>query len=562
MSSEVESLRAVLVDVWPEAQQGDSRAITKALTRAVRQWARSGGHRVEQEVRIEVPGYVSKAGNKRSTGYLDFVITCGGEHEPRKRIALEIDRSNKRFSVAKLVAALDEGFESVWIKWGTPVRVDVPSQVHLVQLHFDASERHDHSLPVTTFVTRPQEPVATSLRPATATSDGAPTVRVDFHEPVWGPDPRSDDLLRADRHYLQAASIRQDSQDTLFLQDSGEITYRWPTSKIRAIEWVRSSPPASRPSGGPKVDQERNTPSPIADVAGTPRTPGASGRSRSTLGLTDEQLALREKFLKMAGGGSKSPNWDGALYRSLMDEAGIPRWPTAPTEKKSTSQAGSSLGEPPHKSLSTAERASASWTEQEEEALINSAAAGMSLEEIAQAHQRSENAIRVRFKKLGILASDATIVRLFNEGWTIEELAELCREEPAGIRAQFIRSGINLERSASTEVRDPKMDHASAPPPEPECPDQGFPISDAAASGDECKHLIPLSQCSTCQHDGKPDVFVTAGGSAFHSNPQCSALQMGQRSVERRGGDSAEIERVSRSSMKLAERQPCIVCKP
>ena len=328
-----------------------------------------------------------------------------------------------------------------------------------------AWERHVRSLPTEAFVTESEERPATGLSPASPVEAVEPTVRVDFHEPVWGPDLRSDDLLRADRHYLEADSVSQTSQDSLFLKASGEVIFWWTTSKIRDIEWLRPSPSPSSPTFASEVPERSEMPRPVADAADEPGTSQANDRSPSTFSLTDEQRALREKFLKMAGGGASSPNWDAELYRSLMEQAGIPR-ATRPAEDQQPSQSQPSPKETPSETTSTARRASANWTEQEDAALIKSAADGMSLEEVAQVHQRSENAIRVRYKKLGILAPDATIVRLFNDGWTIEELANHCREEPRAIRAQLIRSGINPERFAPTEVRRSESNEASESPPD------------------------------------------------------------------------------------------------
>ena len=500
----------------------------------------------------------------------------------------------------------------------------------------EAWQQHLDSLSETAFIAQPDRPSATIERTQTHNTLPAPTVQVDFHEVVSGPDLWGGGTFQADRHYLDVSSVHQDEHETVFVRPSGEIAYRWPTSKIQSIKWLgsgggshqREPAPPSRPrspqattaktlpqlegepapnedetftpemiakrreileqagSGTPNWDGARyrslmdeagiphsdsqpkpHTPLPdasspttgtssttsrpptrageswseddllveqvgaganlddivrkhersegairsrleklnlvthdseivhlfdegwtIDELAGTfgaesselyerfirseitPKKPtedastpdDANDRSPSTFSLTDEQRTLREKFLKMAGGGASSPNWDAELYRSLMDQAGIPR-ATRPPEDQQPSQGQPSTKETPSETTSTARRASANWTEREDAALIKSAAAGMSLEEVAQVHQRSENAIRVRYKKLGILAPDATIVRLFNAGWTIEELANHCREEPRAIRAQFIRSGINPERSAPTGVRRSDSNEASRP---------------------------------------------------------------------------------------------------
>lgn len=98
---------------------------------------------------------------------------------------------------------------------------------------------------------------------------------------------------------------------------------------------------------------------------------------------------------------------------------------------------------------------------------------------------------------------------------------------------------------------------------EPLCHARG--MSEAASEADvECKHGIPAGQCTYCKpRPHVPDVVViTAGGSAFHGQESCEALHDGQRSVERRGGSPAELEKVHVNVAIGKGLVACLWCLP
>jgi hypothetical protein len=74
----------------------------------------------------------------------------------------------------------------------------------------------------------------------------------------------------------------------------------------------------------------------------------------------------------------------------------------------------------------------------------------------------------------------------------------------------------------------------------------------------ECRHGIPAEWCTLCTHPGA--VYVTAGGTHYHSDPRCESLRDGQDAVVRRGGTPAPIERVSGSTAREDGRDPCRRC--
>ena len=321
----------------------------------------------------------------------------------------------------------------------------------------EAWQQHLDSLPETAFITQPDKPSATIDRTQTHNTLPAPTVRVDFHEVVSGPDLWGGGTFQADRHYLAASSVHQDQHETIFVRSSGEIAYRWPTSKIQSIKWLgegggshqREPAPPSRPQSPQATTaktspQSEGEPAPIEDETFTP-----------------EMIAKRREILEQAGSGT--PNWDGALYRSLMDEAGIPHSesppqtpPPSPDADSPTIGTSSTTSRPPA-------RAGESWSEDEEDLLVEQVRAGANLNDIVRKHERSEGAIRSRLEKLNLVTHDSEIVHLFDGGWTIDELAGTFGVESNELYERFIRSGINPKRSAPTGVRRSDSDEASRP---------------------------------------------------------------------------------------------------
>jgi len=355
-----------------------------------------------------------------------------------------------------------------------------------------AWERHLDSLPETAFSGEPAKSSPRADHAEVSAIAAAPTVRVDFHEPVPVPDLWSDGTFRADRHYLDASSAHQDAHEMIFVRSSGEIACRWPTSKIRSIEWLD-------PNGNSQQQDE----SPASEPSATQEVP------------------------------------PGNPQRLAADPTGAPE----------------ALSVPPA-------RAGESWSSDEDAQLADEVRAAISLMEIVRRHERSAGAIRSRLKKRGLLAHDSAILRHFREGWSIDELAEHYGETPTAIREQFKRSGVDLDEPAADEgTPDPASDTVPPSPPEQPATGQKGSVEEDFAH-DLCRHEVETNQCGVCKDDDKPNVYITAGGAAFHGRPDCPALAIGQRSVERRGGDAAEVRRVRRNSGEVVGRQPCHVCLP
>ena len=63
-------------------------------------------------------------------GLCDFaLITPDG-----KKIVIEIDSSNKKWSLTKLIEAHHLGNDAIWIRWNYPIKLDVPDCIHVIDL--------------------------------------------------------------------------------------------------------------------------------------------------------------------------------------------------------------------------------------------------------------------------------------------------------------------------------------------------------------------------------------------------------------------------------------------
>jgi hypothetical protein len=98
---------------------------TQRLTRFIHDWAHSRNLLCEKEVCLGATRTLVKSGYIY-WGYLDFVID--------EWLAIEIDSSNKRWSLEKLEHAAHVGFVPVWIRWYSAQRFCVPPTVRLIML--------------------------------------------------------------------------------------------------------------------------------------------------------------------------------------------------------------------------------------------------------------------------------------------------------------------------------------------------------------------------------------------------------------------------------------------
>ena len=103
-------------------------AFTARITRTVTDWALARGWTVRREARVGVP---DRSEFDARLGFVDVIVRRGG-HEPD--LAIEIDSTNKPWSLAKLRHAVGAGMHAVWIRWGDEEWAGAHNDVDVIQL--------------------------------------------------------------------------------------------------------------------------------------------------------------------------------------------------------------------------------------------------------------------------------------------------------------------------------------------------------------------------------------------------------------------------------------------
>jgi hypothetical protein len=99
---------------------------TRHITHAIAGWAVERGWRVRREVGVSV---IVDSAERR--GFYDLVIDPGGEIGP---IAIEIDSTDKAWSLEKLRHAASHGMCAIWVRWGDEGWAAAEEQVYVIQL--------------------------------------------------------------------------------------------------------------------------------------------------------------------------------------------------------------------------------------------------------------------------------------------------------------------------------------------------------------------------------------------------------------------------------------------
>ena len=77
---------------------------------------------------------------------------------------------------------------------------------------------------------------------------------------------------------------------------------------------------------------------------------------------------------------------------------------------------------------------------------------------------------------------------------------------------------------------------------------------------EDCE-ICGFCKCTIHKPGNNRSVFITSGGSAYHYDMNCEALEYGQTQVDDRGGVRAERKPAYENIIKF-ERNPCLVCVP
>lgn len=98
---------------------------TYAITSAIQTFAKENQFGFEREVFL---GMTRKTNDYR--GLIDIIII----KPDGTRYAIEIDSSNKKWSLEKLIHAYNIGYVPVWIRWHTKIKIEIPSYINLINL--------------------------------------------------------------------------------------------------------------------------------------------------------------------------------------------------------------------------------------------------------------------------------------------------------------------------------------------------------------------------------------------------------------------------------------------
>lgn len=98
---------------------------TELITSMIEIFANENKFKFEREIFL---GLIRKTNDYK--GLLDIIIT----KPDGTRYAIEIDSSNKRWSLEKLIHAHSIGYIPIWIRWRIKMKIEVPSFINLINL--------------------------------------------------------------------------------------------------------------------------------------------------------------------------------------------------------------------------------------------------------------------------------------------------------------------------------------------------------------------------------------------------------------------------------------------
>src|SRR5436190_2232336 len=102
-------------------------AVTRAITRAVVRWAHDRGWSTHTEARVDV----ATAHDAERLGFVDVIVRRG---VPLPDVAIEIDSTNKPWSVVKLRHVAAAGVQAIWVRWGDAEWAGVYPDFDVIQL--------------------------------------------------------------------------------------------------------------------------------------------------------------------------------------------------------------------------------------------------------------------------------------------------------------------------------------------------------------------------------------------------------------------------------------------
>ena len=121
-----DELATVLFGLATDSQTTED--FTTQITMEITRWALDHGWFPRAEARVRLP---RSSGQHPRLGYVDLVINRGPVGPD---LAIEIDSTDKPWSLAKLRYAAAAGMHAIWVRWGDQAWAGVYDEVDVIQL--------------------------------------------------------------------------------------------------------------------------------------------------------------------------------------------------------------------------------------------------------------------------------------------------------------------------------------------------------------------------------------------------------------------------------------------
>jgi hypothetical protein len=125
-AADIDELATVLFAL--DAGSDTTARTTSRIAREITRWALSRGWSPRPEARVDFP---ISSGSDPRLGYVDLVIR---RRSPESDLAIEIDSTDKPWSLAKLRYLASTGMHAVWVRWGDEAWAGLYYDVDTIQL--------------------------------------------------------------------------------------------------------------------------------------------------------------------------------------------------------------------------------------------------------------------------------------------------------------------------------------------------------------------------------------------------------------------------------------------
>lgn len=128
----VHELAALLYTL--DQRERTTAEMTAYITATIVRWAMFAGWVCRTEARVRF-GHDGRG--RARIGYVDILVSRTNSAD----LAIEIDSTQKPWSMEKLRHLADSGLSSIWVRWGDAVWAGADNAVHVIQLSIPRSRR-------------------------------------------------------------------------------------------------------------------------------------------------------------------------------------------------------------------------------------------------------------------------------------------------------------------------------------------------------------------------------------------------------------------------------------